>query len=688
MGARRVRMKPLTNRRPVSGGPGVPPSRARRWLFRGIALAGVPLLLVGLELILRLSGYGYQPDFFLPRQINGEAFLVQNEEFSRRFFPPGASRQPGALRMAAQKPDNTVRIFVLGESAAMGDPEPAFGPARYLEALLHARYPKVQFEIVNVAYTAINSHVILPIARECARHEGDIWIVYIGNNEMVGPFGAATVFGAQAPPAQYVRFSLAFQRTRVGQLTRAIADHFKRTGPETPSWQGMQMFLETRVAPDAPTREATYKNFAANLKDIVAAGLNSGAQVMLNTVAVNLRDTPPFASVGADLLPVEARAEFTGLLTRSREAETNAAWAVAAQLSEQALALLPTFAEAHYRRASSLERLGETNAALKQYQMACDTDALPFRADARSNRIIRDIAARHGQAGLTLVEAPEELARRAGVLVSGAESFYEHVHFNFAGAYRLGLIWAETLERRLPPDRLGPPSGAWATQEACEEFLALTDWNRILVYDAMVRRLQQPPLSRQSNNETRLRQLREQIATLRADLTVAKREQARVTYRRALAARPDDHFLHEIYGNFLQLTGDLPGATAAWQRAGELMPHDFLPQFQMGTLLARQGKSDEAKRGFQRALELRPSLVEGWSELARVLAVERQWSAALDALQRARSLRPQDPNLWTVEAQLLKNLGRTAEAEAALRQATALQRNLTGVPPRNSPEPN
>ena len=64
--------------------------------------------------------------------------------------------------MKVRKPAGAFRIFVLGESAAMGDPEPAFGPARYLEMLLRDKYPDADFEIENVAFTAINSHVILP----------------------------------------------------------------------------------------------------------------------------------------------------------------------------------------------------------------------------------------------------------------------------------------------------------------------------------------------------------------------------------------------------------------------------------------------------------------------------------------------------------------------------------------------
>ena len=46
------------------------------------------------------------------------------------------------LGVDLEKPPGTYRIFILGESAAMGDPEPAYGAGRYLEALLRERYPK------------------------------------------------------------------------------------------------------------------------------------------------------------------------------------------------------------------------------------------------------------------------------------------------------------------------------------------------------------------------------------------------------------------------------------------------------------------------------------------------------------------------------------------------------------------
>ena len=112
--------------------------------------------------------------------------------------------------------------------------------------------------------TAINSHTILPIARECAGLDGDLWIIYMGNNEMVGPFGAVTVFGAKAPPLWMVRFGLALQRTRVGQLA-ASAGHLLK-GKRAAQWEGMQMFAAARVGPLDPKREKVYDEFSREFK--------------------------------------------------------------------------------------------------------------------------------------------------------------------------------------------------------------------------------------------------------------------------------------------------------------------------------------------------------------------------------------------------------------------------------------
>src|SRR5436305_6829320 len=116
-----------------------------------------------------------------------------------------------------------------------------------MEILLNQHYPHANLEVINVAFTAINSHVILPIARECAKHEGNLWIIYMGNNEMVGPFGAATVFGAKAPPLLLVRAIVAIQKTRVGQLIMSCGRKLGGDSSKNASWGGMQMFLQNQI---------------------------------------------------------------------------------------------------------------------------------------------------------------------------------------------------------------------------------------------------------------------------------------------------------------------------------------------------------------------------------------------------------------------------------------------------------
>src|SRR5438874_9234949 len=111
-------------------------SRKRLWLFRVVALVLVPaIFLLLIEGVLRVAGFGHPTGFFLPARINRENLFVPNDRFGWRFFGPELSRQPFPCAVSQSKPANTIRVFVFGESAAYGDPQPEFGLPRMLEAL-------------------------------------------------------------------------------------------------------------------------------------------------------------------------------------------------------------------------------------------------------------------------------------------------------------------------------------------------------------------------------------------------------------------------------------------------------------------------------------------------------------------------------------------------------------------------
>ena len=652
---------------------GAPAATAgRKWLFR-LASPLVPILcLLILELGLRLGGYGYSTNFFTKTRIGDGHYIINNETFSLRFFPPQLARWPVSFRFKPDKSADTVRIFVFGESAAMGDPQPAYGASRYMEVLLRQRLPGLKFEVINLGITAINSHVILPIAQECARQHGDIWIIYMGNNEMVGPFGPATVFGARAPPRFFVRLHLAVQKLRLGQLFSALAQKLKGK-PANTSWGGMQMFLNSQVAPDDPRKETVYKSFEANLNDIIHAGLNSGAKIVLSTVSVNLRDCPPFASMTNSNLPPTPKEQFNNSLSAANSFLIQSNYSAAADLLSEAVKADPQNAEAHYRLAECLLRLTNSDAH-EQFQMALDNDALPFRADTRINATIRQTAQSFAGERLALCDAEAILAEAGSGSVAGGESFYEHVHFCPEGNYRLGLAWAAQVEKLLPETAKGNAAAGWSPEKACDRALGLTIWNRHFLLQSVIRRMAQPPLNMQSNNAERLKVLSEEDQMLlRLQSAPDAMQAVRDEFKELIQRSPDDPFLYEGQANFLEAIGDANGAIEAYHKLNEMLPHDFYSSLQLGRLLGEQGKLEQALPLLEKATRLRPGLPEGWHERGVVLGALVRFVEALHCFENAEQIRPQDPANVCYTGKVLAKLDRRSEAIQHYRRAIQLK---------------
>jgi tetratricopeptide (TPR) repeat protein len=642
----------------------------RKWFFRVLAVIIVPLLaLVLLEVALRLCGYGYPTGFFKPLRIGNQELLVENDSFGFRFFPPDIARTPASLRIPAKKAPGTYRIFIMGESAALGDPEPAFGAGRYLEVLLRERFPRAKFEVVNVAMTAINSHAILPIARDCARQEGDLWILYLGNNEMVGPFGAATVFGAQAPPWEFVRLNLAIQKLRLGQLLAEAGRKLKGKDSSRTSWSGMQMFAGNLVGPDDPRKQVVYRNFERNLRDILQAGLDSGAHILLSTVAVNLKDCPPFASLVSSNLSSGDRGQVGQWLAEGNALAGQGNFTGAVKRYEQAARLDPQSAELEFRWGSCLLQSTNPTAARAHFQNALDLDCLPFRADTRVNTLISETVRQLASPRVTLFDATAAVSPGSADNIPGQETFYEHVHLNFGGNYRLALAWAENVAHLLPQGVSESAVAPWASQEICERRLGLTDWDRCNVLTEVCRRMQQPPLNGQFNNAQRLSTLSDQEVALRQRMTANAAQQAREIYVAALSVAPDDYYLLENFAYFLADRGDITGASEQWQKVRALIPQDQAAYFELGRLAGMQGQFDEAKTLLGKAVAMRPSFAPGWFELGKVQAATGDYLPAVKAFDQALKFEPRDAEGWFYSGLALAMLDRRAEAIQRYRQA-------------------
>ena len=638
-----------------------------------LALVVVPVLaLAGLEIVLRLAGSGYRTSLFKNFDAGGKEFLAINENFSLRFFPPQLAPWSSPILMEAQKPAGTYRIFLFGESAAHGDPQAAFSASRYMEVLLRERFPSQRFEVVNLGATAIDSHVIVPMARECAGKQGDLWIVYMGNNEMVGPYGAAAAFSAKAPPIGLVRASLAFQQTRIGQLTTAAARKF---GPKTSdaSWDGMGRFLGNRVGPGDPRRKMVYRNFERNLDDILRAGRESGVNILLNTVAVNLEDCPPFASQPATNIPAAGRAVWDRIYASAATAQDQGDFGKASTLYAQAEGQDSQFAELQFRLGQCLLRLTNSTEARKHFQLACDDDALPFRADSRINDIIRQAGRTWAGAGVELLDAAAVLETNSPTGICGRESFYEHVHLNFDGNYHLGLAWAGQVEPLLPAAVRSNAAGGWASRQVCELRLGLTDVNRILVLRSIIQGLVERPLVSQENSPGRLQALREEEARLRQAVDTTSLALARDVYADAIRRAPDDGWLHENLAEFFEVTRDFRQAAAEWHRVHELMPCSPFAFFEEGRLLESLGQLPEAQASFQQAIALRPGFPDPWMELGNVFLREGKPALALEQFNCVRQLQPDNPRPYFQIGNAYSRLHRPSESIQNFRRALQLK---------------
>ena len=422
------------------------------------------MLFAGIELGLRLFGYGYPTSFFLKTKIGGKEYYVSNDRFGYRFFPPALARTPVPLRMAVKKPANTYRIFVFGESAAMGDPDPTFGAWRYLQVLLHERFPGTDFEVVCVAMTAINSHAILPIARECAHRDGDLWIVYMGNNEMVGPFGASTVFGSRMAGVHLIRTSLAVKSTKSGQLLNNLMRRVGRSSaPQT--WSGLNMFKEHQLLYDDPNRLRAYENFKENLNDMLRAGQDAGVPIILSTVGSNLKDCAPFGSLHSAGLSDSKKGEWDGLYKEGIALESAGDVSNALKKYDQAAAIDPQYAELQFRSGRCELALTNSERALSDFELARDDDTLAFRADTRINQIIEEAAQAKANHGIYFLDADKALAQSSPAKIPDNELFYEHVHLNFDGNYLLARAFAEQTLKLLPKSILAQDKSEWASAE-------------------------------------------------------------------------------------------------------------------------------------------------------------------------------------------------------------------------------
>ena len=514
-------------------------TRRPYWALRIASAIVVTILLVGIvELVLRFSGVGFSTELLVPCTLKGQPAACYNLFFPAPFFPPGMIKAPQAYAIPAAKLQGTFRIFVLGESAAMGDPDPAYAFSRYLEVMLRERFPTMKFEIVNTGSVAINSHVLLPIARDLARQRPDVFILYSGNNEVVGPYGPGTALTASGMDLSVIRSSIFFRDTRIGQLVTKL-------GTQKKEWGGMEMFLDKQLPASSPLMKPTYANFESNLRDTVTVARNSGATVLVSTVATNLKDCGPFASMHREGLSQADLATWSQLVQEGSDLESAKSYDQALQAYRAAAKIDGQYAELEFRIARTLWKQGDYQGAKEHYLRARDLDTLRFRADSEINSINRAMGA--SGSGVKLIDAEAILAQESPNGIIGNELLYDHVHLTPRGNYLLArAAFLQIASQLLVEAGKSITENDVPTQAECEKLLALTNHDRSRITTEMLQRLQRPPFTNQIDHSDQVLRL-----MIDADASHENPDDTVAQYQWAIAKAPGDRVLHYNFGLFL-----------------------------------------------------------------------------------------------------------------------------------------
>jgi tetratricopeptide (TPR) repeat protein len=690
----------------------------RLWLFRIFAIVVVPVVLfLLLEITLRIVGYGYPSAAIVKCKVNSRLCYCDNIKFNWRFFPRNIARESDPYVFAVDKKDNTYRVFVLGESAARGEPDSAFSFSRILQVMLRQTYPGVNFEVINTAAAAINSHTILEMAKKCVNCDADLFIAYIGNNEVVGPYGPGTVFSSFSESLSLIRFGIAIKTTRFGQFLTSLSEAITAKKDRRASWRGLEMFLGKQVRAGDPRLQTAYKHFQRNLQDISRIACKKGAKIIFCTIGGNLKDCPPFASLHRSSLTEAETKKWDQIYQQGARFESDGDYAKAAECYLAAADIDNFYADLQFRIGRCCWAMGEYDKARDRFIKARELDTLRFRADNHINQIVRAVAGNRAADGVYLVDAAKVFEQNSPYKTTGEELFYEHVHLNFTGNYLLAKTIFEQIKQILPEwvNRQRVDENQLLSEEECARYLAYTDWDRYGIIDKVLNAfVKKAPFTNQLYHQQRVLSMEQKLKALKANLTQDALQKASIQYRSAIQNAGDDWHLHYKYGELLaedlkdyraaaeqyrlvqnyfphsytgynalgsvlRALGDYDGAVAQYLKVIRINPTRADAHYYLGWLYQKQGKTDEAIKYYSKTFRLHPDYMPAYNNLAEILYRQGKVDKAVEICRKGLLFVPNSPTLHCNLGTLLNAQGHREQAIKELQTALQLDPNSAQI---------
>ena len=393
-----------------------------------------------MEIALRLFGFGGYPPFIrsVGTLTQGEQLCIVEPAASKPYFFANPTR-PGYAEQSSfimPKPKDTLRIFIIGESAAKGYPQPRnLAMSEFLQTMLGDILPQKRVEVINLGTTAVASFPLVYQVQDALRYQPDWFVFYVGNNEFFGAYGTASINAAGTMPLWALKLMRATRGLALVQAVESVV----RAGADENRTLMEQMIGQTFIACDSPLREAAARNLQANLGDMVDQVKAAGVAALVCTTASNESGLAPLGQDDVSNLSGASLEEFNELL-RQAAACSSAQSVQAVELLGKAALLAPRSALTQFMLANAQANAGDLVAARKAFLLARDLDTMPWRPISVTEQAIRETAAARG---VLLCDIAFKFRNMSARGATDWELLDDHVHPSLQGQVQAARAMAQ-----------------------------------------------------------------------------------------------------------------------------------------------------------------------------------------------------------------------------------------------------
>jgi tetratricopeptide (TPR) repeat protein len=384
-------------------------STGKIYLFRVIAISLPILFFILFELFLSLAGYGYDLSLF-KEYTKDSRFLVLNDKIGLKYFSNEEDTRVGAHEIfLKEKTDNTYRIFILGASSSYGFPynlTTTFN--RSIKYQLMHLFPYINFEVINLSITAVNSYTLVDFAKKLEDYNPDMILVYAGHNEYYGALGVGST-SKVGQNRKFIQFVLKTRHLKLTQLFRNMFMKINANKPDAELRESKPLMERMAAMQSIPFNSSAYhqgiKQYHDNMDELCSIFSDLDIPVLFSTIVSNEKD----------LIPL-----------RSLETQKDSS------------------ANYQYELANKAYSEGDFALAKQKYALAKELDILRFRAPAQINETIKLLCEKYDN--VYLVDAEELVRNQNEHNIMGKQVILEHVHPNLFGHRLISFAYIETLK--------------------------------------------------------------------------------------------------------------------------------------------------------------------------------------------------------------------------------------------------